>query len=130
MSVNKVILIGNVGKDAECRQVGSQYVIRFCLATTDSYVKDGQRFNTTEWHNCEYWTSSDKVSAYLVTGAMVYVEGSIKTETFVGNDGQKKYSTKIRVKDLRLLGNKLHTQPVNEDSPSKPGEPIEEDMPF
>lgn len=129
MSVNKVLIIGNIGKDAETRKVGEKFVIKFAVATTDSYKnKEGNVVDETEWHDCEYWRDSDKVAQYLVKGAQVYIEGSIKTDTYEV-DGQKRFSKKIRVKDLRLLGNKLHTQPQNDASPSAPGEPLD-DMPF
>lgn len=105
-SVNKVILIGNLGKDPETRSFGNGgMVAKFPIATTEAYRdKDGNRVEQTEWHNIEVWGELAKIAEqYLRKGKQVFVEGSIRTETWEDN-GVKKYSTKIRATNFTMLG--------------------------
>ena len=109
-SLNKVILIGNTGKDPEIRYMpNGKPVASFSIATSESW-KDkatGEKKESTEWHNC---TAFDKlaeiIGQYVKKGQPLYVEGRIKTEKYTGKDGAEKYSTKIVVNEMKMLGGK------------------------
>lgn len=107
-SVNKVILIGNLGKDPELRSTPSGTpVAKFTLATNDRYKdKEGQWQDRTEWHNITAWARTAEIAAeYLKKGGKVYIEGSLRTHSWDDKQtGQKKYMTEIVVNDLVLLG--------------------------
>jgi len=94
--LNKVMLIGNLGKDAETRQAGSATVTNFSLATARS-VKNGQTGewrDETDWHDVVLWRG-ENVAQYLTKGTQVYIEGRLQTRSWEGNDGQKKYRTEV-----------------------------------
>lgn len=111
-SVNRVILIGNVGKEPESRQAGDRSVIKFTLATTEKYTdRSGQQVENTEWHNIEWWVKNTNILQYLHKGTQVYVEGQIRTDSWDGQDGQKHYQTNIRANTVQLLGAKPQTAP-------------------
>ncbi len=107
-SVNKVILIGNLGKDPEIKHTQQgKPVATFSLATNERYKdKDGQWQDRTEWHNIVLWERLAEVAGeYLKKGGKVYIEGRIRTESWDDKQtGQKKYITKIIGSDLVLLG--------------------------
>jgi single-strand DNA-binding protein len=107
-SVNKVILIGNLGKDPELRSTPSGTpVAKFTLATNDRYKdKDGQWQDRTEWHNITAWARTAEIAGeYLKKGGKVYIEGSLRTHSWDDKTtGQKKYMTEVVVNDLVLLG--------------------------
>lgn len=106
MSVNKVILIGNLGADPEVKYLdGNKVVANIRLATSETYKdKDGQKITQTEWHSLELWDELAKFSEkYLKKGREIYIEGKIKTDQWQDKDGNNRYSTKIRVNTLTLL---------------------------
>lgn len=106
-SVNKVILVGNLGRDAEVRYTpGGAAVARFSLATTEVWNdKSGQRQERTEWHNIDLWgKQAESLSEYLVKGKQVYVEGRLQTDEYTDKEGQKRKSTKVRCERVVLLG--------------------------
>ena len=106
MSVNKVILIGNLGADPEVKHLeGNKVVANIRLATSESYKdKNGQRITQTEWHTLELWDELARFSEkYLKKGREIYIEGKIKTDQWQDKDGNNRYSTKIRVNTLTLL---------------------------
>lgn len=106
-SVNKVILVGNLGRDAEVRYTpGGAAVARFSIATTEVWNdKSGQRQERTEWHNIDLWgKQAESLSEYLVKGKQVYVEGRLQTDEYTDKEGQKRKSTKIRCERVVLLG--------------------------
>ena len=107
-SVNKVILIGNLGKDPEVKYTPSgTAVAKFSLATNERYKdKDGQWQDRTEWHNIVAWQRmAEIVGEYLKKGRTVYVEGRLQTRSWEDKEsGQKKYMTEIVASDLVLLG--------------------------
>lgn len=110
MSVNKVILVGNITRDAEVRTVGQNQVVRFGLATNNKYRNSqGETIEETEFHNIEYWGGAG-VHQYLKKGQQVYVEGSIKTDKWTGQDGQEKSTVKIKASSLQLLGLRQQSQ--------------------
>lgn len=107
-SVNKVILIGNLGKDPEVKYTPSGTpVAKFTLATNERYKdKDGQWQDRTEWHNIVAWQRTAEIAGeYLKKGRSVYIEGRLQTHSWDDKTtGQKKYMTEIVVSDLVLLG--------------------------
>jgi single-strand DNA-binding protein len=107
-SVNKVILIGNLGKDPELKHTsGGTAVAKFTLATNDRYKdKDGNWQDKTEWHNVTCWARLAEIaSEYLKKGRTVYIEGSLRTDSWDDKQsGQKRYMTYVNASDLVLLG--------------------------
>lgn len=104
--INKVILVGNVGKDPEIRHLeGGIAVAKFPLATSEIYkTKDGQRVDQTEWHNIVMWRGlAESAEKYLRKGALVYVEGKIRTRSWDDKDGNKKYTTEIVADTMTML---------------------------
>lgn len=109
MSINKVILIGNLGSDPEVKYLdGDRAVANFSLATNETYNdRDGNRVTQTEWHRIEMWDSLAKVAEkYLTKGRQVYIEGKIKTDKWQDQNGVDKYTTRIRANVLQMLGNR------------------------
>lgn len=107
--VNKVILIGNLGKDPEVRYLESGTpVANFPIATSESYKdKSGNRVDQTEWHNIVMWRGLAEVAEkYLKKGSSVYVEGKLKTRSWDDKDGNKRYTTEIVADKMTMLGGK------------------------
>lgn len=108
-SVNKVILVGNLGRDPEMRYLPSgEAVANLALATTDKYKdKSGQLVESTEWHRVSFFGRTAEICGqYLKKGSQVYVEGSIRTRKYTDKDGIEKYSTEIRGDRMQMLGSK------------------------
>lgn len=105
--VNKVILIGNLGKDPEVRYLeNGKAVANVTLATTEKYKdREGNQVENTEWHDLEMWDGLAKIAEqYLQKGKSIYVEGKIKTDSWQDEQGVKKYRTRIRVQNMTMLG--------------------------
>jgi single-strand DNA-binding protein len=105
--VNKVILVGNLGKDPEVRHLeGDKKVAKFTLATTESYRdRNGQRVDNTEWHNIEFWGPvTEVIEKYLKKGSQVYIEGKLRTRSYEDKEGVKRYVTEIIGQNLTLIG--------------------------
>ncbi len=125
--INKVILVGNLGKDPEVRTLeNGAKVANFTLATSETYKnKEGQRVTTTEWHNIVLWRGlADIAERFLRKGNQVYIEGKIKSRTWDDKDGNKRYITEILGDNLTMLGSKRDS----DDSTSAPA-PIENTAP-
>ncbi|MBV8048573.1 MAG: single-stranded DNA-binding protein [Paludibacterium sp.] len=110
-SVNKVILVGNLGRDPEVRYMPSgDAIATLSIATTDSWMdkQSGQRQEQTEWHRVVFFGKTAEVaSQYLKKGSQVYVEGSIRTRKWQDKEtGQDRYSTEIRGDRMQMLGGK------------------------
>ena len=106
-SVNKVILVGNLGRDAELRYTpGGAAVSKFSVATTEVWNdKSGQRQERTEWHNIDLWgKQAESLSEYLVKGKQVYVEGRLQTDEYTDKEGIKRKTTRVRCDRVVLLG--------------------------
>jgi single-strand DNA-binding protein len=106
-SVNKVILVGNLGRDAELRYTpGGAAVSKFSLATTEVWTdKSGQRQERTEWHNIDLWgKQAESLNEYLRKGKQVYIEGRLQTDEYTDKEGAKRKSTKVRCDRVVLLG--------------------------
>ncbi|HBX49945.1 MAG: single-stranded DNA-binding protein [Bacteroidetes bacterium RIFOXYA12_FULL_35_11] len=109
MSVNKVILVGNVGKDPEVRHLDSGVVkTNFTLATGEVYKnKNGEQVRTTEWHNLVTWRQqAEFAEKNIKKGMLIYVEGKITSRSWDDKDGNKRYITEIVVDTIQLLGKK------------------------
>lgn len=109
MSLNKVMLIGNVGKDPEVRHLESgATTASFTLATTERYKdKNGETKEQTEWHNIVCWRSlADIVEKYIRKGSQLYIEGRIRTRSYTDRDGNTRYITEINADNLQMLGRK------------------------
>lgn len=115
-SVNKVILLGNLGKDAETKFTPSGVAkTTFSLATSRRWKdqQSGEWKEETEWHNVIMWRA-ENVASYLTKGKKVYLEGRIQTRNYEDKDGQKRYITEIVVDDLVLLGGDRESAGGNE----------------
>jgi single-strand DNA-binding protein len=126
-SVNKVILIGNLGKDPELRYTpGGQPTASFSLATTEQWTdKNGQKQKKTEWHNIVTWGKlAELVNQYLKKGRSAYVEGRINTRSWDDRDGNKKYRTEITANQIQFLGGSPGPGPAgNDKAPDAPDAP-------
>lgn len=106
-SVNKVLVLGNLGRDAEMRYTpGGAPVATLNLATTETWNdKDGKRQEKTEWHRIVLWgKTAESLAEYLKKGKQIYVEGRLQTRQWEDKDGQKRYTTEIRGDRVVLLG--------------------------
>lgn len=149
MSINKVILVGNVGKDPEIRHLDNNVsVANFPLATSETYTnKNGEKVTTTEWHNIVAWRGlADVCEKYVQKGRQLYIEGKIRTRSYDAQDGTKRYMTEIYADALQMLGRKDDFQ--NDSAPDRssaavnepngnngpldnsPGDAEEDDLPF
>jgi single-strand DNA-binding protein len=109
MSVNKVILVGHLGKDPEMRYLPSgEAVAGVTLATSEVWKdKQGQKQERTEWHNISFFgRSAEVVGQYLKKGSQIYVEGRIRTEKWTDKEGKDRYTTKIMADSMQMLGSK------------------------
>lgn len=145
MSINKVILIGNVGKEPEVKHLESNVsVANFTLATSESYTnKSGEKVTTTEWHNIVCWRGLATIAEnYIHKGSQIYVDGKIRTRSYDAPDGSKRYTTEIYAESIQLLGKKdgsssegakpseqIHAGDANEPSGSF-GDKESDGMPF
>jgi single-strand DNA-binding protein len=109
-SVNKVILIGNLGKDPEVRYTASgEAMCNFSLATTESWKdkSSGEKKELTEWHRISFFGKLAEIAGqYLKKGSQVYVEGSLRTRKWTDKEGQERYTTEIRGDQMTMLGSR------------------------
>ena len=107
-SVNKVILIGNLGKDPDVRHLeNGATVANFPIATSENYKdrKTGEKVSQTEWHNIVVWRGlADITERYLKKGDKVYIEGKLRTRSWQDQDGNTKYTTEVVADNLTMLG--------------------------
>jgi len=116
--VNKVILIGNVGKDPEVRQAGNSKVANFSLATSENYKdKQGNKQTKTEWHNITIWGNlASVVERFVKKGDKILLEGKVVTRSYEKN-GEKRYATDIVCSQMTMLGGGSKTEKKEEDLP-------------
>ncbi len=122
MSINKVILVGNVGKDPEVRYLDSGVAVaNFPFATSETYRnKNGEKVTTTEWHNIVLWRGLAEVAEkYVKKGSQLYIEGRIRTRAWDDKEGNKRYTTEIVGDNMQMLGKRS-------DSPADTTPPEEE----
>lgn len=131
--INRVILIGNLGKDPDVITFENGVKkATFSLATSESYKnKEGNRVDQTEWHNIVMWRGlADIAERFLHKGNQIYIEGKLKTRSYE-QDGIKKYITEIFVDNMTMLGSRKDAaeggQP-NSNQPAKPQQPTENDI--
>ena len=139
MSVNKVILVGNLGRDPEVRSTPSgQSVCNFSLATTERFTgRDGQSHENTEWHNVVVWGKpADACGRYLKKGSQAYVEGRITTREYEARDGSgKRYRTEVVAQRVQFLGGRPSASsddsiPDLDSGPDVPPPPEDDDIRF
>jgi single-strand DNA-binding protein len=106
-SLNKVTLIGNLGADPEVRYLdGGAVVAQFNVATTEKFTnRNGEKVEQTEWFRVELWNDQAKIAEkYLKKGNPVYIEGRLRTETWVDKEGKERFSLRVRANTMQLLG--------------------------
>ena len=131
--VNKVILIGNLGKDPEVRYLDNGVAVaNLSLATTENYKnKEGERVSQTEWHNIVLWRGLAEVAEkYLKKGASVYIEGKIKNRKWEDKDGNTRYNTEILADNMTMLGGKKSQENVTPTSAVDVPADKADDLPF
>ena len=117
--VNKVILVGNLGKDPEVKYLDSGVAVaNFSLATTENYKnKEGERVSQTEWHNIVLWRGLAEVAEkYLKKGSSVYIEGKIKTRKWEDKEGANRYNTEILADNMTMLGGRPISEKTSEEN--------------
>ena len=146
-SVNRVILVGNLGRDAELKYTPSGAAVsNFSIATSESWKdkNSGERKEKTEWHRIVIWgKTAENLSQYLLKGKQIYVEGRLETRQWEDKEGQKRSTTEVRVGPgdrLVLLGSRddggsRRSSAGSESTPSAPspnqgGELTDDDIPF
>jgi len=140
MSVNKVILVGNVGTDPEVKSFdnGGQ-IAKVSLATSKSWKdkQTGEKRESTEWHNLVFRGGLiGVVESYVTKGSKLYVEGEIQTRKWQDSDGNDRYTTEIAVRDMQMLDSKPSGSPAPARQPARKPEPQptkdfpEDDIPF
>ena len=120
-SLNRSLLIGNVGNDPEIRTIGNNdKVASFRLATTERYKdRNGEVKENTEWHQVTAWGKmADIVEKLVKKGSQVYVEGKITTRKWTDKDGNDRFTTEIRAEGIQILGKKETTATRQEESPA------------
>ena len=142
--VNKVILMGHVGKDPEVRRMDNNLAVaRFSLATNERWNKDGNWVDHTEWHNIVVWRDlAERTEKFIRKGSLIYVEGKIRSRSYEDKDGVKRYVTEILADTMRLVGSKPEgaqtaatQQPVSQNAAMPPIETtnldaVPDDLPF
>ena len=134
--VNKVILVGNLGKDPEVRYLDSGVAVaNFSLATTENYKnKEGERVSQTEWHNIVLWRGLAEVAEkYLKKGSSIYVEGKIRTRKWEDKEGNNRYTTEILCDNMTMLGGRPVSEgadQVNSIHKNESTSEIKDDLPF
>ena len=138
--VNKVILIGHLGKDPEVRYTSSgQAVANFTIATNETWKnKEGNQEESTEWHRIVAWGKLGEICGeYLSKGKQVYIEGVLRTRSWQDKDGNKRQSTEIHARNMQMLGRAGDMPEAPEDTSPPEPEPhepppadSEDDIPF
>ena len=110
MSINKVILVGHLGKDPDVKQMtNGETVVNVTMATTESWKdKSGSKHEKTEWHNLVFYRRLAEIAGeYLKKGSQIYVEGKLQTRKWQTKERQDRYSTEIIVTEMQMLGSKI-----------------------
>lgn len=142
-SLNKAILIGNLGKDPEVRFMpNGDAVCNFSIATTESYKdKNGDKQDKTEWHNVTIYRKLAEIAGqYLKKGSQVYLEGKIQTRKWQDKEGNDRYTTEIVCDEMKMLGGKQESQqqqqaprqsaPAQTRKAPSPVDEFEDDIPW
>ena len=103
----EITIVGRLGQDPEKKDVGDTSVCNFSVATSESYTKDGEKKERTEWHNLEVWGKlADVCSEYLKKGSQVFVKATPRTQTWETDSGEKRSKVVYRVSKVEFLGGK------------------------
>ena len=137
--VNKVILVGNLGRDPEVRYIkDGTAVANLRLATSETWNdQNGQKQERTEWHRIVAWGKLAEIAKeYMSKGRQIYVEGKLQTRSWDDRDGNKRYTTEVKADQMIMLGTRGDSA-VGRDTPTPPPEPAaapfeakEDDVPF
>ena len=140
MSLNKVILIGNVGKDPEVTHIDSGTVVANLSVATNETFKDksGEKQTLTEWHRCVAWgKNAEVIEEYVKSGQLLYVEGRLKTRSYEDKEKVTKYVTEIFISQFKMLGAKRDGDPSQAKAESQaeaiqdiPAMEDKDDLPF
>ncbi|TCV13596.1 single-strand binding protein [Sphingobacterium alimentarium] len=124
-SINKVILVGHLGKDPELRYLeGNVSVASFPLATSETFNKDGKKVEQTEWHNIVMWRGlADVAAKYLTKGRLVYIEGKLRTRSYEDKEGVRRYTTEIVAESFNILGRRTDFESPNANNSSSANTP-------
>lgn len=126
-TVNKVILIGNLGKDPEVRHLENGAIVaNFPIATSESYTdkNTGQKVENTDWHNIVVWRGlAGVVEKYVKKGQKVYIEGKLKTRSWQDKDGSTRYTTEIIADELTILSRSDNQQGTSQAPYNSQGTP-------
>ena len=124
-SVNKCIIVGNLGKDPELRFMPSgDAVTNITVATTDRYKdkQTGETKEVTEWHRISFFGKLAEIAGqYLKKGSQVYIEGALRTRKYTDKDGVEKYATEIRADSMQMLGSRQGDSGGNQQQPPRKG---------
>lgn len=133
-SINKVILVGHLGRDPEVRYTANgDAVADVSLATSESYKdKKGEKIEKTEWHNLVMWRAqAEFAKEWLKKGQLLYVEGRLQTRSWEDKEGQKRYKTEIQVDQVTLLGGFVNKEKSgNNRQDAKKDSENDEEIPF
>ena len=144
-ALNKVQIIGNLGRDPEVRMAGTAKVANFSVAVTEKFKnRDGQMQEKTEWVNVVFWGRQAEIcEQYLKKGSSIYVEGKLETRSWDDQNGQKRYKTEVRGFTMQMLGGRGQggmgggdsfgapsSAPAPQDNFSQIPTEIEDDLPF
>ena len=132
-SVNKVIVLGNLGKDPDLRHLpNGDAVCNFSLATTESWKdKEGNKQDKTEWHNIVIFRKLAEIAGeYLKKGRPVYIEGRLQTRKWQDKEGKDRYTTEIVADQMQMLGSRDEAKEVAKTSAPANFDDMESDIPF
>lgn len=132
-SLNKVMLIGHLGKDPEVKYTTSgTAVCNFSLATSESFKdKSGEKQEKTEWHNIQMWSKLAEICGeYLKKGSSVYIEGRIQTRKWQDKEGNDRYTTEIVGERMQMLGGKGQSSSTPSVEPARQSAVEDDDIPF
>lgn len=140
--MNKLIVIGRVGKDAEVKQVGGKSVINFSVASSETWKdKEGNKQERTTWFDAAIWREQTAIAQYITKGTQVYLEGTVNARAFMDKENQPKGSIVVNVQNIQLLSTKqeVSNQPITSTQAQAPSskpsqtfvtsEPLD-DLPF
>ena len=143
MSVNRVFLLGQVGRDPEVKEIGGAKYATFSLATSESYKdKNGERQTNTEWHTIVCWrNTAEVVERYVTKGMQLFIEGQLRTRSWEDSEGKMRYVTEIVAKEVQFVGKKesleqKQSQPTYQNNygstpmPMDDGDMPSDDLPF
>jgi len=131
--VNKITLVGNLGKDLNTTVMENGQVSTTSIATSKTWTdkKSGDKKSDTQWHNLVFWNGLSKIaSKYLKKGSKIYVEGELTHRSYDDKEGVKRYISEIVVKDLKMLGDSKQDNNAQADNAPTPPEDSGDDLPF